>query len=268
VAVTWSPPHTLIAHANVRLSDQKITVDTAPPGGPSPALPGAPAAIMIVGDSGTFDAAPAIGAQYKALGTSKVVDASFPGFGFSRNPSGWERDYPDLVAQNGVKLTVIMLGGWDLQYLKDHGVAAYDRLLNKAVEIFGAGGGKVLWLGELPGPKTDTKVMDDVFIAFAKEHPGVVTYGEIDAAVRAPDGTYPRWIPDEHGTLVLARKPDGWHLCPDGASRIAKAVADLSASAGWSARSTTGWEHGDWRSNERYDDPKGGCDPTKPANQP
>ena len=54
---------------------------------------------MIVGDSGTYDAAPAIEAQFRAMGTVDDIDTSFPGFGISRDPAGWRRTWPGLVDQ-------------------------------------------------------------------------------------------------------------------------------------------------------------------------
>lgn len=277
VLVTWSPPRSQIAHAGVDLADRKVTVQSAAPRSPTatsvPATPGsvaAPDAIMIVGDSGTFDAAPAIGAQFEHLGTRTVVDASFPGFGLTRDPEGWQRDYKAVIDEHRPGLVVVMLGGWDEPYLKEHGRQAYDRVLDRAVSVLTADGAHILWLGMLPGPDTgpDTGRMDPIFRSLAARHPGVVVYGEVGDAVAAPDGTYPRWIAVGGGRRILARKPDGWHVCPDGAARIGRAVALLSARQGWSPPPTTGWEGGPWRQSARYDDPKGGCDATAPSNAP
>ena len=268
VAVTWAPPQTLIAHANVKLSDQKITVETTPPSHVIPLAEGAPDSIMLVGDSGTFDAAPAIGALYKDQGATTVIDATFPGFGLTRDPPGWHRDWPRLLEEHDPKLIIVMLGGWDISYLTEHGVVAYDDVLDDAVKVLTAKGGNILWLGMLPGKNTETKVMDVRFKAIVDRHPGDVAYGTIDDAVVGPKGDYPRWLPDENGKLVLARKPDGWHVCPDGAARIATAVGKLTAWLGLSPAPGDGWQQGDWRDNPRYDDPKGGCDPNAKANAP
>jgi len=51
----------------------------------------------------------------------------------------------------------------------------------------------------------------------------------------------------------LLRKPDGWHLCPDGAAAVAQVAL---AHAGVT---DTSWFAGTWRADQRYDDPPGGC---------
>ena len=271
VMVTQSIPTTALAHADVDIEDQTITVVTSPSTTSTTGRIGgraAPQGLMIVGDSGTYDAAPAIGAAFQHLGTATVVDASFPGFGLSRNPDGWRDDWPKLVREHDVELAVVMLGGWDTGYIDEHGILAYGALMAEATEILTAGGGHVLWLGMLPGPDTETADMNRAFRLFAENHPGGVEFGLIDEALRGPDGGYPRWVPNDDGELVLARKPDGWHLCPDGAARIAEVVVDLTADAGWSPRLRAGWEDGDWRTTERYDDPPKGCDTSLEQNAP
>jgi hypothetical protein len=260
-AVTWSPAQSQIAHANVDPNARSTQVI----GGTGPATNGAPPAVLVVGDSGTYDAAPGIGALYRAMGTPTFVDASFPGFGLTRNPAGWQEDFTKHVDQEDVRLTIVMLGGWDAGFVKDRGSAAYLDLLDQAVAIFTRRGGKVLWLGMMP--VSDSSVMDAIYRTLATRHPGVVAYGDIGPALRGADGTYPRWLPDGEGSYVLARKPDGWHVCPDGAVRIARAVAELTAAQGWSPQPVGGWESGAWRAEPRYDDPKGGCDPNRPANR-
>jgi peptidoglycan/LPS O-acetylase OafA/YrhL len=260
VAVTWSPPRTQIAHADVDPNDRSTKVIT---GSGEPAT-GAPAAVLVVGDSGTYDAAPGLGALFQAMGTPTIVDATFPGFGLTRDPPAWQEDLTKHVTEENVQLTIVMLGGWDAAYVEDRGREAYLDLLDQAVEIFTRQGGHVLWLGMMP--VSENTVMDAVYRTLASRHPGVVAYGEIGAALEGPDGDYPRWLPDGEGSHVLARKPDGWHLCPDGAIRIARHVADLTASLGWSTRPVSGWEQGEWRTQARYDDPKGGCDPNRPEN--
>jgi hypothetical protein len=102
----------------------------------------------------------------------------------------------------------------------------------------------------------------------AERHPGVVAYGEIDDVLVDAHGDYPRWLPGDDGKTDLVRKPDGWHVCPDGAVRIAAKVVQLSAWVGLSPPPRDGWQDGAWRSTERYDDPKGGCDPSAEDNRP
>jgi len=268
VAVTSDPPMTEIAHADVDLEDQEITVDTTPETSAIPAAAGAPETVLIIGDSGTFDAAPAIGAQFQSMGTRAVVDASFPGFGLTRDPAGWKRSWPEIVAEHDPRLIVVMLGGWDVQFTEKEGEEAYIALVRDAVDLLTVNGAKILWLSMLPGPETPTDTMDAVFSRFPEVFPGQIAYGDISDALEAEDGSYPRWLPNEEGELELARKPDGWHLCPDGAIRIARVVARVSRFLGLAPEPVAGWEQGDWRSNERYDDPEGGCDLDRAENAP
>jgi hypothetical protein len=248
----------------MRLDQQTILVDKG--GGQTAA--GAPSGLMIIGDSGMFDAAPAIGAVFQHAGTPTVVDASFPGFGWSRNPKGWKSDYPKLVADSEVTLSVVMLGGWDIQYVKGHGDDAYDRLLDDAVAVLAANGGHVVWIGMMPDDKTSVDEIDKRFHALAERHPDTVAFVRIDSVLRARDGRYPRWLPGPDGHTDLIRKPDGWHLCPDGSVRVADVVAKVAAARGWAPALTPGWEQGNWRTSGRFDDPPSGCDPAKKDNQP
>jgi peptidoglycan/LPS O-acetylase OafA/YrhL len=260
VAVTWSPAETQIAHADIDPDDR--TVEVARGRTDATTVPGQ-GSLLVVGDSGTYDIAPGLEALHLALGAPAVVDATFPGFGLSRD--GWEEDYRKHVTEHDVKLTVVMLGGWDLDYVEANGRGAYEERLERAVEIFTARGGKVLWLGMMPfGIDPE---MNRIYQALAKRHAGDVAFGDIGPALQGPDGDYPRWLRDRAGDLVLARKPDGWHICPDGAVIVARSITEQTAALGWSAPPTTGWEDGRWRSDRRYDDPPGGCDPDREANR-
>jgi hypothetical protein len=154
--------------------------------------------------------------------------------------------------------------------VKDKGEDAYNELVEEAIGVLTARGAKILWLGMMPGGKTaeDAAVMDPIFRTLPDRHPGVVAFGSIGSALATPVGTYPRWIPGDDGRLLLARKPDGWHLCPDGAARVARAVTARTFELGWSPAPDLGWQEGFWRGNDRYDDPKGGCDPSRSENAP
>ena len=268
VAVTLDPPVTEIAHAGVDLEDQEITVDTTPGTSSGPAASGAPETVLIIGDSGTYDAAPAIGAHFQSLGTRAVIDASFPGFGLTRDPDGWKSSWPQVVAEHDPRLVVVMLGGWDAQFTEDEGEQAYIDLVGDAVDLLTVNGARILWLSMLPGPDTETETMDAVFERFPKVFPDKIAYGDIGEALQDEDGSYPRWLPADDGDLELVRKPDGWHLCPDGAIRVARVVGRLAASLGLAPEPVRGWEDGDWRANPRYDDPKGGCDVERAENAP
>jgi len=102
----------------------------------------------------------------------------------------------------------------------------------------------------------------------ARQHRAVAAYADPASVLRAANGSAPRWLADSAGRLVLARKPDGWHFCPDGAVRMAQFTAAQVARLGWSPAAQSGWEEGAWRNDHRYNDPPGGCDIALPQNAP
>ena len=175
---------------------------------------------------------------------------------------------PELIEEHDPRLIIVMLGGWDAFYAEDKGTDAYLEVIDDAVELLTVRGARILWLSMLPGPDTDTEEMDAIFRDLPEIYPGVVAYGDIADSLRGPKGDYPRWIPGDDGELILARKPDGWHVCPDGAVQIARVVGRVSAFLGLSPEVERGWEDGGWRDNQRYDDPPGGCDVEKAENAP
>jgi peptidoglycan/LPS O-acetylase OafA/YrhL len=271
VAVTTNVPPSNIAFAGVDIEDNTVTVhETAPAdiaGGV--ALPGAPRSVMIIGDSATYDAAPALGALYASMGAAKIVDASYPGFGLTRNPDGWKHDWPLLVADAQPDLIIVNLGEWDEPYIEEHGQDAFVDVLDEAYQVVTAAGAKVLWIAPYQGGVSSPDVMNAAYQAIAARHPDTIAFVDASSVLRAPDGTYPRWLLGDDGTLVLARKPDGWHFCPEGAARIARFALQRTGALGWSPTvAPEGWEDGDWRTAARYDDPDGGCDTSRPENQP
>ncbi len=224
---------------------------------------------MIIGDSGMVDASPAIEALYRNLGTTNVVNVAFPGFGFTTVPS-WRNTWPGLVAANRPQLILAMLGGWDFAYIKSDGPAAYQAILDSVTEVLTAAGGRILWLG-VPPPANPTGLagtIDPLLQMEATRHPGAAAYADPAQALTALNGTTPRWLPDPTGHLVLARKPDNWHFCPDGAALMADFIATQVARLGWAPAPEPGWESGNWRSSHLYNDPVGGCNTALPQNAP
>jgi lysophospholipase L1-like esterase len=215
------------------------------------------------------DASPAVVALYQKLGTANIVNLAFVGFGLT-NVTGWRATWPPMVAANRPQLIIAMLGGWDLPYIKSNGANAYLAVLNEATTILTAAGGRILWLGIPPpaGPPGVEATVDPILQRAAALHPGIAAYADPAAALTAPNGTAPRWLPELSGQLVLARKPDGWHFCPAGAVRVADFIGAQIAALRWAPAPQPGWEAGSWLSNHVYNDPPGGCDPTLPANAP
>jgi len=270
--VTASPPvlaPSSAASPSSSPSSASSSSSALPSASPLPSVPPGPVpqSIMIIGDSGMFDVSTALTALYAHLGTTTVVNASWPGWSFTRDPAGWQRDWPKLVATARPQLVFVMMGGWDWTWVQAHGVDAYQGVLGQAAAILQSTGAKILWLGEPPGGNARPDQIDPLYQRFATSHAGNA-YADPAPVLSALDGTAPRWLPAADGHLQLLRKPDLWHFCQDGAVRVSDVAASAVANLGWGPVATGGWEQGPWRLDRRYNDPPGGCDPTRPGNAP
>ena len=195
------------------------------PAAPTPTTPtSSPLALprrgtaMIVGDSGMYSATPAFTAGLSAAGW-RVVETAYPGVGLTRLDGRMQREWSSSAQQYHVGLTIVMLGSWDVAWEQEHGAGAYRGVINRSVAAFTSGGGKVLWLSVLPGGGKDDRVLDHFYADLPSEYPGRVEYLDIESALRAPDGSWPRVV----GNRTL-RQLDGWHLCQDGAAAVAHAA--------------------------------------------
>jgi hypothetical protein len=203
---------------------------------------------MIVGDSGMYSATPAFAAGLTAAGW-RAVETAYPGMGLTNLPGvmlGWQT----TARQYRVDLTIAMIGSWDVAWERTHGAAAYRAVVDQAVSAYTAAGGKVLWLSILPGGATDDRPLDAFYAALPARYPGVVAYLDIQSALRAPSGGWPRIV---DGRALRGR--DGWHLCQDGAA----AVADMALE--YVGLERPGWETGPWRNNPAYDPAGPACRP-------
>jgi hypothetical protein len=195
-----------------------------------------------------YSANPAFTAALSANGW-RVVQTAFPGIGLT-TPPGEIQHWAATVGQFHPDLTIVMLGGWDVAWEQSHGATAYQTLVDQAVAAFTGTGGKVLWLSILPGGSFDDRPLDRFFAALPARFPGVVDYLDIQAALRAPHGGWPRVV-DGHAL----RGRDGWHLCPDGAvalTRMALRHVGLDRA---------GWENGPWREWSGYEPGTNTCTP-------
>lgn len=273
VLVTLNPPRSTIPYADTDLRD--FPAASAPLTGAAAssadAAGGAIAGtVMIVGDSGTVDASPALRAAFEAAGASSVIEKAFPGVGLSNPQLPWRDAYRKLVDEHRPGLVIMMLGAWDMPFLKEQGDEAYARIVDEAVAILTARGARLLWLSSLPGGATPDRAVNRVYQQLPLRFPGQVAYADIEAALRASEGSsqavtlegaenWPRAYTAANGETVLLRKPDFWHLCPSGAERLALAVNQAAHALGWAEPAAPGWQQGSWRTDARYDDPPGGC---------
>jgi hypothetical protein len=208
--------------------------------------------VLLIGDSGTWDMAPAFNAGFKAAGIP-FQSIAFPGVGLT-TPTGIRQGWYARAAWMQADYVIIGIGTWDDAFIAEHGWAAYQAEIDDTVHALTQNGAHLLWMSVMPSdaaePDAHAKptVQDRLYSFLPARYPGQVEYFDIGPALRAPGGTTPRTIDGR-----LLRKPDGWHLCPDGAAAIVHLVLqhlDLDR---------TTWEHGPWRHNPLYDNPRGGC---------
>ena len=237
---------------------------TEPPAAavPAPAIPAAPAAprvlhrVLWIGDSVAADLAPALGAALGAAGL-ELVDGAFDGARLV--PSDHlepEQIYPGVVSDAGtVDAVVVELSYWDspasLDDLRLH--LGWFRDL-----VLGTGADLVI--------VTPPPVRADLIDPGLQRQLQVA--GELVAA--APDRVHlvdsaPVWGSEMRADIdcdgAPDRKPDGVHVCPQGAARFAAwAVDALDAYYdGISPAFPSAWVGGDWTSSRRYDTPVGAC---------
>jgi peptidoglycan/LPS O-acetylase OafA/YrhL/lysophospholipase L1-like esterase len=224
------------------------------PTGTAPSLPASAGALtlprsgtaMIVGDSGMYSATPAFAAGLAAAGW-RVVETAYPGVGLT-NPPGLITRWRNTVREYRADLTIVMLGAWDIPWERVHGAAAYRTIVDQAVGAYTAAGGKVLWLSILPDATTDNWPLDRFYAALPARYPGVVEYLDIQSALRAPGGGWPRTV---DGRVLRGR--DGWHLCQDGAAAVAQMALEQVG------LQRPGWETGTWRNDPGYEPAAAAC---------
>ncbi|HEX4819942.1 MAG TPA: SGNH/GDSL hydrolase family protein [Acidimicrobiales bacterium] len=246
---TNSSPHVATATPIVA-TEPSVPVTSTTPAVPSPPIH--PSHVMVIGDSGTWDMYPAFEQGFAAAGVT-VSSAAFPGEGLT-TPAGIRHLWYDAAEWWHADYFVVSIGTWDDAFIAWHGWDAYLDEIDETVRTLTKHGGHVLWLSMMPSddPEPDAhakpRLQDRLYASLPSRYPGVVEYLDIGPALTAPDGTSPRTLDGR-----LLRKPDGWHLCPDGAAAVAHAVlAHLGLDS-------VGWDSGTWRRDPRYDDPPGAC---------
>ncbi len=260
--VTLDPPRSKIPFADAKIGDYAesvVTVDPSEPTDPT-AAPTTADTVMIVGDSGMVSATPGLTAALLSTGTSTVVTTAVPGFGLS-GTFPWRTEWAASVAENDPDLVIVMMGGWDIQFMDAKGYDAYAALVDEAVGVLSAGGAHILWLPEMPGGGDLPAPVNDVYAALPDRYPGVVANPVVGDALLGHDGGYPVVDVNDQGATEVLRGADGWHLCQDGAVRLSQAINEAAVELGWSSPTAPGWENGAWRDQPMYDDPPGGCDP-------
>jgi peptidoglycan/LPS O-acetylase OafA/YrhL len=236
------PHRSPLAYADVDVS--KVAVPVVEPPNRSDVVAGVPGTVMIVGDSGMYDEVPALTAGFTSAG-STVVSTAFPGVALT-TPPGTRDSWAATVAERRPDLVIVMLGAWDHDFVATNGDAAYAAIVDDTVTKLTAHGAHVMWLSVLPGDavvpgrRVDATDLDRFYRPLPARYPGVVEFVDIGDSLAPQPG-------------VQLRKPDGWHLCPEGAASLAHTILDR-----FGIDDAT-WRAGQWRLDPRYDDPPGGC---------
>ncbi|MEY2450232.1 MAG: hypothetical protein QOH79_3708 [Acidimicrobiaceae bacterium] len=242
------PGKQLVAYADVDITQIPAPVVAAPkvaaPVVVSPAFSGVGlTSVMVIGDSGMYDATPALVAGFTSVGI-EVISTAFAGEGLT-TPPGLRDRWAETVDQYRPDLVVVMLGAWDYDWVVDAGDTAYQAEVDATVRMLTAHGARIVWLSVLPGAaflpgkRVPATALDRFYSVLPARFPGVVEY--IDTATPLENAS---------GTV---HKPDAWHLCPDGAAVVAHTVLTSLGIDG------PAWHAGPWRGDDRYADPPGAC---------
>jgi hypothetical protein len=194
--------------------------------------------VLSVGDSLGVDFGGPFVNDLAATGVVNAVLDAHVDTGLSRP------DYFDWPAELGADLAryqpqavVVFLGANDPQNFVDGGTAlafgspawsaAYGRRVAAFMQQVTSTGARVLWVGMPPmsDPVLNAKMqtLDAVYQSEAAGRPGV-TYLSSWPVFSDPEGSFAQYLPDSSGNQVAVREPDGTHISPAGAERLAEAV--------------------------------------------
>lgn len=264
-AATDAPVTTASTPAATDTTDTTVTTVPAPAGdgasagaiaaGEAPVVLPEIGPVLWVGDSVANDLAPALGAAFGAAGVPWTNGA---GDGVRFTPGGgvdpvelWTR----VLGGATFSTVVLHLSYWDspaeldvlrvsLSWFRDTVVARGARLVIVT-----------------PPPVRDDLV--DPGLARQLQVAQELVDGSAGAVVLVDSA--PLWGPsmayDIDGDGAPDRKPDGVHVCPQGAARFANwFVAELATRfAGITPQPAATWAAGPWATDARYDTPAGAC---------
>jgi peptidoglycan/LPS O-acetylase OafA/YrhL len=270
VAMLWvitPAPVTEVA----RFDPGSITVPTVPqtspttdatttaPTDPPPPLPVA-RTVLWDGDSLAYDQAPAVVAALRASGVV-VVDSSQVGgrltaYDDGREPLGRLIDgFAAAPATQPVDLVVHQLTVWDGAEDPADQLAALENLAALAAN---RGARLVLLTAPVVAPDRAEPGMANL-VANARQL-AAASGGEVVLLDQTPVFG-DQFVEDLDGDGVPERKPDGVHVCPSGAARLAAWLIPELAQRfdGIAAVAPSAWVEGAWAQDSRFDDPPGAC---------
>jgi hypothetical protein len=217
--------------------------------------------VLVLGDGVVHDVVPALEAVLAETDATVIAYPAF-GMGLARPESSfdWRAGWSGAMHDVSPDVVVVHLGYWDVPEagLVDGAGAeawttSYRAAVVEAAELLTATGARVIWIGapwfadrSVPGVRRLNHVYREV--AANLEH---VQFVDVARRLSGSADEYR----ERDGTDVM-RKPDGVHLCPDGAAIVAVAVA-----AKLGVPAPIGWESSGWRSDPRYFTAQGGSCP-------
>jgi lysophospholipase L1-like esterase len=210
--------------------------------------------VLWVGDSVAGDEAPAVVAALQSAGAT-VVNGAFEARQLIAsdgvNPAEL---YPPLVAAAHADLVVVQLSFWDSAFPLEQQRSAFAWFH----DLVRATGAELVFVTPPPirADLADPGLLRQIMVAgeLVAADPGthlldsVAAWGpELDADI-GDDGA-----PD--------RKPDGVHVCPQGAARLAAWLVTQLAGmyAGLTPAPPEAWASGPWLTDRHYDTPVGAC---------
>lgn len=250
-STTTVPPATSVAQqtsTSTTTSSTTTTTTIVPLGPPVESL-------LWFGDSIAYDTWPALNAVLTATGID-AQSAAYGGVGIVPR-EGFDEPmayFIEALDQSNPDLVVMQLSLWDGYESPEDQVAAFTELGRIIDER-----GLRLALVTLPVRSDEQADPGEVVLVanaerFAESHESVVILDQREVF----GDVFKR---DIDGDGNPERKRDGVHLCPTGALSITVwLIKQLGLHyEGIGFPETSDWIRGDWRTDERYDDPPGAC---------
>jgi peptidoglycan/LPS O-acetylase OafA/YrhL len=267
VAMMWviiPAPVTEVA----RFDPGSITAPSPPPVNTTPQAPTTPTteALPVVGtvlwdgDSLAYDQAPAMVAALQAAGMV-VIDTSQVGGRLTPYDDGRDplvrlvNGFATAPANQPVDLIVHQLTVWDGAEDPADQLAALENLAALAAD---RGSRLVLVTAPVVAPDMAEPGMANL-VANARLL-AEASDGEVVLLDQAPVFG-DQFVYDLDGDGIPERKPDGVHVCPSGAARVAAwLIPELAARfGGITAVPPSQWVDGPWSQDSRFNDPRGAC---------
>ncbi len=253
-----------------------IAISTPPVDVTTPALPiervvdeNDPLRVLVIGDSVTYEIAPPLVEALESGRESTVQEMTQWGFALSfADANRWPSLWGDVVKTTKPDVVLLQLGIWDIganirdEERNPHPTDGdwdekFAALLDFAIGVLNQEGAEVYLVGMLPGLETAAVERLNAMTGSTAERHDRVYWIDAGEHLRGADGEYVESVDGLVGIPVPLRKPDGVHLCREGARRAAEVIVDR-LHTDWGISIEPSWISGEWRSNPRYNN--GPCD--------